>query len=425
MRIRLLFTRAAIVAVAASSAISMAIFARAQDEAEPAAAPAQAQTDDQAEAQDDSASEEDEAFTVPEGTPEELLKFVERLLSMAPADASAEGRAAHVERVAMAATTATTRVMESADATPEQAARAAKIKLQMLTFLTRTGAEGAEAQLEAFKIEIKGDERQAVQMVLRPQELLQRLGNWQELDQEGKDAWLNDLAEYLKAVELDAQDRALVALAMRMLGNNLDDKASATELVNRAAPIFEASDNEQIAAVADQLRGALRFMNLEGSRMKIEGMLLSGEPFDWSQYQDKVVLVDFWATWCGPCIRELPNVVENYERYHGKGFEVLGISLDTDAEKVKAFVDEREIPWPILFSHDPDATGWKHPMAAEYGIQAIPAAVLVDKSGTVVTKNARGEALGTHLQKLLGDPLPVDDETPAVASGEEPQKSGG
>lgn len=263
-------------------------------------------------------------------------------------------------------------------------------------------------------------------MVTMPQELLQRLANWPELDDAGKEIWMTDLVIYLQAVELDAQDGALIAYAMNMLDSRLDDKQAAAELVNKTAPIFQASDDEQISAIAKRLQGSLRFMNLEGSEMQIDGRLLGGEHFDWAPYQNKVVLVDFWATWCGPCIRELPNVVENYERYHGKGFEVLGISLDTDAEKVKNFVQEREIPWPILFSDQPDATGWEHPMAVEYGIQAIPAAILVDKSGTVVTKNARGEALGTHLQKLLGDPLPVEDERSADAdTSDEPQKSGG
>lgn len=361
------------------------------------------------------AEKETDLYTVPDGTPEELLALVERLLNTTPPDQSSEGLAAHREKTIEAAMTATERVMESPRATHEQAARAAEIKLQILLLLAQAGEERADEKLEAFREQIRGDEREAVRMVVKPQELLQRLAGWRQLDEAAKQAWLEDVVAYLQAVELDSKDGRLVSYAMTML-EKLEDRDAAAALINKTAPVFQASDDEEIAAIADRLRGSLRFMNLEGTEMEIEGRLLGGGEFDWLKYQDKVVLVDFWATWCGPCIRELPNVIENYQRYHDKGFEVVGISLDTDAEQVKEFVEKRDIPWPILFSSDPEATEWDHPMAVKYGIQAIPAAILVDKSGKVVSKDARGEELGRHLQELLGDPLPVEGEQTATTT---------
>lgn len=349
-----------------------------------------------------------DVYSVPDGTPEELLDFTTKLLSTPPDDASQDGRAAHLNKAIDASIEATTKVLASEEATPEQAARAAEIKLQMLTVAVQTGQEDAQ-QLETFKNEIREDKRQAVRTVIIQRDLLEQVGRWRQLDEGAQQQWMNDVVEYLASVELERQHGQLVAYAVRMLGQQ-EDKEAATKLVSLVKPVFENSDDEQVAAMAERLEGAVRYMDLEGSEMEIEGRLLSGEPFDWSQYDGKVVLVDFWATWCGPCIRELPNVVENYQKYHDKGFEVIGISLDEDAQKVREFVEGRDIPWPTLFSDDPQATAWNHPMAVKYGIQAIPAAILVDQQGKVVTKSARGEALGRHLQELLGDPLPSDGE---------------
>jgi thiol-disulfide isomerase/thioredoxin len=140
---------------------------------------------------------------------------------------------------------------------------------------------------------------------------------------------------------------------------------------------------------------------LIGNPIELKGTTVDGDEFDWAQYRGKVVLVDFWATWCGPCIAELPNVKETYEKHHEHGFDVVGISLDDDADELKAFIEKREIPWTNLFGTE-EARGWEHPMARRYGIDAIPATILVDREGKVVTLSARGEELGELVEKLLG-----------------------
>jgi thiol-disulfide isomerase/thioredoxin len=151
--------------------------------------------------------------------------------------------------------------------------------------------------------------------------------------------------------------------------------------------------------MGESFAGTLRRLSLPGHPMEISGTLLSGKPFDQKSLAGKVVLVDFWATWCGPCIAEIPNVLEQYEKYHDKGFEVVGISLDEEKDKVDAFVADKKIPWPIIYA----GKGWQDPVAQFYGISGIPQLILIGRDGNVITLNARGEALVKKLAELFKD----------------------
>jgi thiol-disulfide isomerase/thioredoxin len=152
------------------------------------------------------------------------------------------------------------------------------------------------------------------------------------------------------------------------------------------------------AAAGDD--GAERLLALRGKPIELAGVLVDGTPFDQACLAGKVVLVDFWATWCGPCVAEIPRVRELYDRYHDRGFEVIGISLDDDADAVAAFAAKREIPWPII--HDRRGDDGRQPLAERYGIAAIPTMILVGRDGLVVSVEARGR----RLEELLADAFP-------------------
>ena len=124
---------------------------------------------------------------------------------------------------------------------------------------------------------------------------------------------------------------------------------------------------------------------------------LAGKSLKVANYKGKVLLVDFWATWCGPCVRELPNVLKTYEEYHAKGFEIIGISLDQDKAKLTSFLEQQKMSWQQYF----DGQGWGNKLAGKYGITGIPATFLLNGEGTIIGRDLRGEALETEVAKAL------------------------
>jgi thiol-disulfide isomerase/thioredoxin len=123
---------------------------------------------------------------------------------------------------------------------------------------------------------------------------------------------------------------------------------------------------------------------------------VDGKAIDLSQMRGKVVLVDFWATWCPPCREEVPNVVAAYKKYHDKGFEILGVSLDQNKDAMLGFTKAHDMAWPQYF----DGKGWDNDVSGHFGIQEIPTMWLVGKDGKVITTSARDD-LDSQIAKAL------------------------
>ena len=150
-----------------------------------------------------------------------------------------------------------------------------------------------------------------------------------------------------------------------------------------------------------------------GNPMELEGDVLGGGEFDWKSYRGKVVLVDFSATWCGPCVEEAPNVLNMYNTYKDKGFDVVAMSLDRTPEAAEEYVKANGIKWTTLFPKKEDDRYWNHPLVKHYGVTGIPTAILLDKDGKAVNMNARGPILQEELERLLG---PAGDAAAATGA---------
>jgi len=116
---------------------------------------------------------------------------------------------------------------------------------------------------------------------------------------------------------------------------------------------------------------------------------VEGNPLSIGKYKGKVVMVDFWATWCGPCVQELPNVLETYKKHHQEGFEIIGVSLDKEKGKLTSFTEARKMTWQQFF----DGKGWGNKLAVKYGVHSIPMTYLLDCEGKIIGKSLRGEQL--------------------------------
>jgi thiol-disulfide isomerase/thioredoxin len=124
----------------------------------------------------------------------------------------------------------------------------------------------------------------------------------------------------------------------------------------------------------------------------------SGKNIKLSSLRGKVVLLDFWASWCGPCRRENPSVVAAYNKYKDKGFTVYSVSLDQDKARWTSAIAQDGLLWE---NHVSDLKGWSAEPAAKYGVQSIPAQFLLDKDGKIIAKNLRGEELDRKLEEVL------------------------
>jgi len=202
----------------------------------------------------------------------------------------------------------------------------------------------------------------------------------------------------LQKVALKAQmEKNPASLAWIFFQDKLDMTTDFAIIDKTDAATFKAYPDNDFVKQHHQMVEVERKTAIGSPAPEIELADPDGKIRKLSSMKGKVVLIDFWASWCGPCRKENPNVVAIYGKYHDKGFEVFSVSLDKDRSSWLAAIAKDNLSWP---NHVSDLKYWKSAGAATYGVTSIPFTVLVDKKGRIVAKKLRGEELENKVKEL-------------------------
>jgi thiol-disulfide isomerase/thioredoxin len=368
---------------------------------------------------------DDDPFRVPDGTVEELQKYLEGLKNLPPPSSLRPAGAEFRRKRAAAQLAAADKILTVKPTPASDVVRMAlRAKVAALTTLERLGDATATAKIDATV-------QQAWQLVppppppppgvppmLPPQNLPVPQGppqlvldvQFNILDGRAQGAaamngrqfaqLVDRLVAFLKQGPIDS-DGARLAVDLGMAAEEHQKRDRAIATYTELGTLMAASSDEKVHSTSATLLGAARRLDLAGKPFVLQGSTLGGRAVDLKKYKGKVVLIDFFATWCGPCREEIPNISKCYRAYRKRGFEVVGVSLDRDRKTIADFLDKEKYPWTVLLDQY-EARGTDKSLATYYGLFTIPQMILVGKDGRVLSIDVRGQRLNKALAEQFG-----------------------
>ena len=351
-------------------------------------------------------------YLPPPGVETKALRlYISRLTNLQCPAQTKEGFLTHLEKIDKSLVEVLSRKVET-----EIQIQASDLRFEVLSRLSELEIDSANTRREKLLNGLMEDSRPEVATFGKRLYIFERLQTFDDLKPAEVKELFEDVTSFLKNAKELAREHVVAGqdLAIQLEGKQQYDKALAAYTAFHK--IASAKTGAGADAAVDVFQAGMMRVGMLGKKITFKGTTLEGDAFDLAKLKGKVVLIDFWATWCIPCKAEIPNFKKQYELYHDKGFEVVGISLDEKPEDAKDFIHTAELPWVTLMEPKEADRQWNTPACKQFGVRAIPGCFLIDQSGTVVSISAKGEELNSQLAKLLG---PVKGKTPAVRQARE------
>jgi thiol-disulfide isomerase/thioredoxin len=349
-------------------------------------------------------------------SPQELRTFIEHLqdspTSLHDRPGFAEGMAEAADRILAGKPDASTRRF------------ALLAKFEALHQAAVNDEKEGDKKLVAMAKEFRDDKDAAIAKQAKFYLLEQRVLAADDLKPEELPKLLAEVKTALTDESLDNQHLRIASATVHMI-NRLADDDLALRSYKEFGELFSKSDDAELSAYGRKIASSTPPVSLVGKPLPIEGTTLDGAKFNIEQYRGHVVLVDFWATWCGPCRAKLPGLMKLHEKFHDKGFEVVGVDLDKNVDDLGKFLDDTKLPWINLIG-EKDGDEMKFPLAEKYDISAIPSTFLVGRDGKVIARDPSDEDVTKKLEELLKTGQPATSAKPAEKEkkpAETPKKS--
>ncbi|WP_254509918.1 TlpA family protein disulfide reductase [Anatilimnocola floriformis] len=335
------------------------------------------------------AAEANPYLAKPDLTANQLNDWIERMLDKPKTIQSRPGFSAAIAE-------ACDRIL--ADKTAKENAQLVAIenKLAILHRAACDGDEKADQQLAAFVATLKDDARPRIARQTSFFQEERKVLDASDAKPEEITSLLKELQDFYGKEKLAAKHLRMASGTVDLI-NKLEDGDAREKHFSEFGAVFAKSSDKELARYGKKLakKPETKESDLVGKPLELGGNTADDKAFVWEKYRGKVVIVDFWATWCGPCRKEMPNVKAFRDQHKDQGFEIVGVSVDKDLEALAAYLQENQIPWETLAG---DEAG---ELAEKYGVRGIPTMMLVDQKGIVVAVAHNIAALAPQAEKLL------------------------